>query len=124
MKQIKWETNFNGKLSNKVFFHLDIAPSTGIAESKMPQEIEIITKDNSGSGEYYLLYFIRLKMQNIVDTLSLLSHGKPAVEFIREKMDADKRINWQTEMALYAYSADENIKDFFVPIPDNNIDNN
>lgn len=123
MRQITWQTNYNNKLSNKVFFHLDVAPATGIAESKMPQQIEIITKDNSGSIECYLLYFIRLKMQNVVDTLSLLSHGMPAKEFIEEKMK-DRRINWQTEIALYAYSADENIKDFFVPMFEHKIDNN
>ena len=105
MREIIWLTNYNNKLECKKFVHLDFAPKQGIPESRFPQAVRITTKDNSAPPkECFLVDMYRIKMKNVVDFFTLLSHDKPAKEFIEEKMNADKRINWETEMAVYMYS--------------------
>jgi len=106
MKEIKWITNYNNKLQTKNFFHLDVPPKclAGIPESEFPQKVRIITLDNSyPPKECFLHYIMRFKMENINDTVTLLSHDKTAKEFVEEKMK-DKQINWQTEIVLAMYS--------------------
>lgn len=109
-KQITIATNYNNKLSNDAFIHIDLAPSTGIPESVAAATIlEIKTKDNSHPPvKCKLVDLCRFPLYQVVNLATWSSHGILASEFIEWFMEKYKSTHITTPLAIYYY---QKIKD-------------
>lgn len=108
VKTIIWETNFNQKLCCDAFIHIDFAPSSSPVRSAVEQTIiEIKTADNSHEPVKVSCYDIIISdLQSICyDMVTMVSHGKPAVEYAKHIMDEKYpgKVSWTTPMAIYYY---------------------
>ena len=104
-----WETNYNNKLTNTAFIHLDLAPSKKPLRSVIDSTLyEIFTVDNSFPGGQYILYdMVFMSLAQIVDWLTFASHGVDALTFVESVFQKHKKrikpITWKTEMCIYFY---------------------
>jgi hypothetical protein len=103
-KVITFKTNYNNKLGCKVFPHIDVAPATGIPESKLEERIiEIRTADNSHPPvKTKLINLLRLPLWQVSDALTYPSHGMDSTAF-QEMMILNNDITPDKPMAVYFY---------------------
>lgn len=104
LKIITFKTNYNNKLDCKCFPHIDIAPNTGIPESKLSDTvIEIRTADNSHPPvKTKLVNLLRLPLWQVNDALTYPSHGCNSTSF-QEMMVMENSADFDKQMAVYFY---------------------
>lgn len=105
MKQIKLATNYNKKLGNTIFTHIDRAPKDGIPEKAFPMPFEIITADCSHPPiEYELISITRGTLQELYsDAFTMPSHGMGREEFREWYLKTHPGFGLFTPMAIYFY---------------------
>lgn len=105
MNTMYLKTNYNNKMGCRGFIHVDRAPKNPIPASKLGQLREIRTADNSHPPvQMQILALTRFQLGEIIDLLSIPSHGMDAVDFInwwKQENNEDE----ETEMAVYYYVA-------------------
>lgn len=105
-QNIKFRTNYNNKMDCPCFIHLDVAPAAPITESKLENTTIIIsTIDNSHAPvEKKIVDIARLKFKDVNSIFFHLSHGMTRQQYLKMIEKDNKKINSETEMALYYYS--------------------
>lgn len=121
---LTWETNFNNKLGNKAFIHIDLAPSNAniamvnkrhketrpdylLRKESVEKLLEIRTADISYPPVRAIIKdMLLLPYQRISDWMAWSSHGMNDMEladYFFAKYHPD--FSWKAEMAVYFYLA-------------------
>lgn len=104
MKELVFDTNFNGKLDREDFIHISFAPINPVRESDLKELAVINVKD--GSHDPVICRIVDIGRCQLIDLNSedtLQSYGLPANDFVDWWVQKYPYCNACTEMAVYVY---------------------
>ena len=106
VKVVNWDTNFNNKMCNDAFVHIDLAPRQRPSRKVLDDSIiEICTNDNSHEPVRKRLYdLLFMPYQKVSCLLALCSHGMTDMQLANYMFDKHgPGFSWTTEICVYFY---------------------
>jgi hypothetical protein len=102
---VKFETNYNNKLSCECMVHIDRAPASPLPERVVTgTSISIETKDGSfGPTEWVLVDLLRLPLCQVSTFMSWQSHGLDYFEFAQLILNKFCSSDTYFPVAIYFY---------------------
>lgn len=105
-RTVTWDTNYNGKMSNQGFLHIDLRPKREPLRSVVEKiEITIYTADNSHPPiKVKMLDLLIIRLKNISTAFTLASHGLEIFEFVNQFLNKfEGKLTMHDEVAIYYY---------------------
>lgn len=102
-KKVTIETNFNKKLDNDCFCHIQLPWEDGITEKTI---IEMCTKDESHPPvKVVVIDSVKQKLSELSASYTYLSHGMEKVMFLAMLQQKAPSIKSDSVLAVYFYKA-------------------